>query len=1121
MEKYHRVGNMKRTAIFLLFSLVILIAGNGTALAVSQYSLTCLSCHGMPPKDSATGTREIDGANAGAFKGSHAKHANTQEASCSRCHSNPLPPAPEAYQSGHRDSKIQFTGTINGSPQGIYYKNNDPNTVITFTNQTSVSEPGKCSNVNCHFEADATPAWGTTFAAAPAECGSCHATSPTTGRHSSHLTHYTCSKCHPDHNLDAYPYSHASSAGKTSPKISTTFSVYTGSNYKFLKSVSADRKVGSCTNVACHSPGQNSTGGALGAGDYAMQSWGNPASGACGTCHKATKATLTSGSHTKHLNATGVNGCADCHIGVVGDGSSYNSSLHVNTFMNVTGAYSKGKSSPLGDGYGTCSAASCHDDGTNKTVVSPQWGAVGITPCSACHDVEPTTGSHTSHFSQGAVCADCHKGAVKQSAYPVEHGDGNVDVFANDAGDLGYPIDKAKGSAYASCSTAHCHDDGTGTPLESPVWGETITDCSQCHATVPPTGSHVVHLSSPGVSCSSCHEGAVQATTPSTQHQDNNIDVYKTTAGDLGYEANKLKGSPYTSCSTAACHSNPSNAGQQLLSPVWGEDAGTKCDYCHAKRPTTGSHQAHYNAGFFLCADCHKGAIEDSVSPVEHVDGNIDVYKSVPNDYGYGLNKGVNTAPSACSAGSCHEDGRNNFVTSPTWGQSNSDCSACHAKRPTTGSHTQHVVIGVTCANCHKGASEGTSAPQQHMDGNVDVYKTSIGDLGYPPDKIKGSGYVSCNNSSCHGTQSPTWGVTTPNYQCTKCHGKGTLLANYSTTTNRQSAPGYDSVGVGTGQQTGTIISEVSNDPKVGAHDSHMRARNYLGKPSACSDCHVVPATAFIAGHMDGSSLPTFSRFVKNLQTTPSSNIPYTWTTNGIDPVYSGVTGQCSNTYCHGGTLPGGSNKTPVWNDGSYMTGAPAQDCGLCHGNPPTTGRSPHGGVGAAQGGGNECTACHPHNGTRFSTDPLLGNDFHVNGKLEANKFCDTCHDYDTRGTGGKIWGKNLIAVEGYGAHAMHINYLKIRMNITTMNPNLDVYGTANFNGTCGVCHSRLESDHQQSNRLAPRNITFGGASSVLRKFGTNLPEYRGATGFSSSVSLKTCANVDCHYKTSPIWQPY
>ena len=114
------------------------------------------------------------------------------------------------------------------------------------------------------------------------------------------------------------------------------------------------------------------------------------------------------------------------------------------------------------------------------------------------------------------------------------------------------------------------------------------------------------------------------------------------------------------------------------------------------------------------------------------------------------------------------------------------------------------------------------------------------------------------------------------------------------------------------------------------------------------------------------------------------------------------------------------------------------------------------------------------------------------------------------------------MAVEGLGAHAVHINYLKKRMNVTTMNANEDGYGSANFDGVCGVCHSRDQADHHQSNRSAARTVNFGDpASRAARQFGQSLPQYNGVTGVSSSVSLKTCSNVDCHYKTSPIWQPY
>ena len=108
----------------------------------------------------------------------------------------------------------------------------------------------------------------------------------------------------------------------------------------------------------------------------------------------------------------------------------------------------------------------------------------------------------------------------------------------------------------------------------------------------------------------------------------------------------------------------------------------------------------------------------------------------------------------------------------------------------------------------------------------------------------------------------------------------------------------------------------------------------------ACSDCHTVPAVPFSAGHMNGAAELTWSKLSKNVETVPGSQIPYTFAQGALTPSYAG--GQCSNTYCHGSTLPGGTDKSPFWTDGNYFTGAAS--CGKCHGNPPTTStKYPHG----------------------------------------------------------------------------------------------------------------------------------------------------------------------------------
>ena len=809
---------------------------------------------------------------------------------------------------------------------------------------------------------------------------------------------------------------------------------------------------------------------------------------------------------------------------------------------------------------GKCSTANCHFEARTPVWGSDPLSGANLNTCSVCHNALPETGSHSLHIAEHGsnlnACTLCHSDHTSE-ARPFQHATSvgraiTVKSFlgysGNGSNNLYLPSQNNENNdrTFGFCSTAYCHDDGLGngaaSKVETPIWGESVIRCSACHPQVPITGSHTLHLhGSTHAVCASCHNGAVQGSSVPAQHNDGNVDVYKLIPGDLGYLSDKEKGTSYSTCSTAACHVDPSSVSGvgggalQKTSPTWGNPPEAKCSYCHVSRPVTGSHQAHYDAGFALCSNCHNGALEGTTLSASHDNNLIDVYKTTPGDFGYPSAKAIGSAYGTCTTGICHDNGRGNAVTSPVWGTATTNCTACHKGTdatptiPNTGSHVQHITgVGVTCGNCHMGAVQGTTAPLLHMNGLVDVYKTTPGDFGggYPAaGKAKGSDFASCTTASCHGRLSPVWGGNTPNYQCTKCHGMGVTLANYSTSTFEQSAPGYMGVGIGVGRQTGIVNGNVSSDPKVGAHDTHMRSLNSLGKPTACSDCHTVPATAFVSGHMDGSSAPTWSKMVQNIETIPGSARPYTYKLDSVVPGYDSSNGTCSNTYCHGAKLPGGNDKSPRWNDGTYLNGDRTHDCSQCHGYPPeTSARKAH----TPPEYFMTCTNCHPHNGARAATGitadgGAVGYDYHVNGNLEALGFCDSCHDYDTRGAAGLLWGKNQIAVEGYGAHAMHINYLKKRMNVTTMNSNEDIYGTGNFNGICGVCHSRNIADHTQTNRAtSTRNINFGDDDHrAARQFGPNPPQYNGATGVSSGTTKKTCSNIDCHFKTSPIWQPF
>jgi predicted CxxxxCH...CXXCH cytochrome family protein len=98
--------------------------------------------------------------------------------------------------------------------------------------------------------------------------------------------------------------------------------------------------------------------------------------------------------------------------------------------------------------------------------------------------------------------------------------------------------------------------------------------------------------------------------------------------------------------------------------------------------------------------------------------------------------------------------------------------------------------------------------------------------------------------------------------------------------------------------------------------------------------------------------------------------------TLGQAPSFDPVAKTCSNVYCHGAGLAGGTPSVPAWSPPSPVT------CTSCHGVPPAT--QAHGGVTAATSCGN----CH----TGYTATAVnLG--FHLNGAVESTSgACGSCH---------------------------------------------------------------------------------------------------------------------------------
>jgi predicted CxxxxCH...CXXCH cytochrome family protein len=247
------------------------------------------------------------------------------------------------------------------------------------------------------------------------------------------------------------------------------------------------------------------------------------------------------------------------------------------------------------------------------------------------------------------------------------------------------------------------------------------------------------------------------------------------------------------------------------------------------------------------------------------------------------------------------------------------------------GAHAAHVqpssarTAGFGCATCHPVPGKDIISGL-HGNGIVEIVfdKRVIGQEAQF-DSATGQCSVTCHDYGGLRPK-PTWSETTPmncnachlappprHYagSCTSCHAEsnanGTKL-----TGGPLHLDGRVELGNGNGTCGACHGTGSSPWPATYAHPSHRRPT--LSEPVACPSCHVVPATLYSPGHLNGVVDVRFSGLADARDSTP------TW--NGA---------ACNAVACHGANLPGPPALVPVWTDRS---GAAAR-CGACHGVPP------------------------------------------------------------------------------------------------------------------------------------------------------------------------------------------
>lgn len=405
----------------------------------------------------------------------------------------------------------------------------------------------------------------------------------------------------------------------------------------------------------------------------------------------------------------------------------------------------------------------------------------------------------------------------------------------------------------------------------------------------------------------------------------------------------------------------------------------------------------------------------------------------------------------------------------------------------------------------------------------------------------QGTGTGGTCAATCHGTGTTAtqWGNNWPGYDaCTKCHGAVTSGPTGSVMTLASGsypwAPqAYLSAPSTTPNRSG-LFSDLSST-RIGAHQQHLTTNPYR-TPIACQECHQVPVQPVSTGHMDGQPAavqfqPALSSYLAN--THEGALAP--------NAAYTAANATCSTNYCHdsnffkNGSNNGWSGVTgtvpqPIWSNTSMLnqTTPTAADCGKCHGYPPDTSTGKH------PASVNDCDTCHPHvaaGGLGFKALNTPGIELHMNGKVEGGG-CNGCHAYDVVGAtyAGNVWSGGTWTHttardgigQGWGAHVKHINHIKTRLGITgDLTLTGTVFGQGQAASVCGTCHTNINdiAHHTTSGSTNGRQIYFG--ESTAYQFGPNPPVYNGVPGTSSLVNPKTCSNVSCHFKTTPVWSTY
>ncbi|MBI5695946.1 MAG: CxxxxCH/CxxCH domain-containing protein [Nitrospirae bacterium] len=923
-----------------------------------------------------------------------------------------------------------------------------------------------CDTVGCHFNGDPT-AWGGQLfyvqmnwtSVLGSNCTSCHSdnhndagdgvrTGPQTlsHNHAEHLNsvsqsgygaRFGCKNCHEatatsnttlagwmptNHNNNTKDlYFTVPFMNMTGPNTLANFTTTGEPKLGYWGGYNQGGVIGKCT-VICHSNG-------LGGDPARFPNWSTPeTSYGCGSCH-GDKATLTTGSHAKHLN--GNIGCSICHRKTAGGdavspfvNASGFSAKHVNGAKDVSVATAYQLSGTTVYSGGVCNATTCHGAGN-----SPVWGS-GTTNCASCHASPPRYAQHFAHFSSTTLptfngaknestatmhrfaCGKCH---TPNGGSAIHHAQGFVS--ADQAAEVAFDTLSAPANGSASyvagalmgtdaqgfkytagtCSNTYCHSNGRGTPV-SIAWNVASVSCTSCHggpavkASVTLGGSHPQHVGTDkySIGCMGCHDHVVSSNTvvsDKSRHVNGAKNVNFPTFGTMT--------GAYTgtnTCRSNYCHSNGAG-GAAGTDVAWGTTV--TCTTCHkytagANEIITGKHKEHINnAGDvdlakFRCVDCHVRTVTFGnntviMSPNKHVNATKDVYFKSFNSY-----TGAMTGTKTCRNNYCHSSGQATptFRTTAAWDSATTyGCADCHG----ADGGWAAVAGEPNYANVSTSNRNTFNGHQKHVLNSSDCFDCHANSVSAASDILSTGRHLN-GFRNVSFTQGGSYNATTKRCSNTACHGTAVMRWGGALVADCQSC--HSDQGAGTW----------ANHSSTGKHKKHSDSTTYK---YACEVCHATINAATNIAHGEGDvsanqaaevifhSASTvwrtkiygnggnafrYKEMDAALGTTMTPGY-VAGTLAGSDPVNVNrkwTNGTCSNVWCHSSGTSTPSYVNPTWN-GAAVT------CTTCHGDKTTLTTNKHAvHINAPNLGNLGCADCHKMTVSADTTVSTYAN--HVNG---------------------------------------------------------------------------------------------------------------------------------------------